>query len=380
MVQRELHQPPQEGESRGSRVLVCGSEQRPRPYRHHSGFSQQFDDRVDRRGNVVVAARGDVCRVVVWARFRRIRRRVFRSGLRFFFGRAKVGRGDGVGRDRGRRRRRRPRLPRHLKEGARVGRCRVAAARSPSLPFDRDVVEVLLRLGQEIVETVHLRPGVGQAAASLHHLVKVVVVFGLQRDEERNDRIPPIGSLRPHQIAAHFTLDHVTTRLAVHLLVAIHRLVITRFRRFERARVEYTDVPGEADDHQVLVEGGDGACSHRVSGVHQHFEPFAEAIDIELFVASRLRVAPQIELEQRGELRGRGGRDELAARIESAVLNEPMQSLRREVRDDPREGCRVQETREPLFHRFLIARRRFAVRGFRHGPAMIPVLPTKKQS
>ena len=241
-------------------------------------------------------------------------------------------------------------------------------------------MEVLLGCHQQIVEAADLRPGVGQAAASLHHRVKVVVVFGIERDEERDDRIPRPGSPCPHEIAAHFTLEHVTARLAVHHLVAIHRLVITRCSRFERARVEDAYVTGEADDHQMRVEGGDGACCHRVSGVHQHFEPFAEAIDIELFVASRLRVAPQIELEQRGELRGRGGRDELAARIESAVLNEPMQRLRREVRDDPREGCRVEETREPLFHRFLIARRRFAVRGFRHGPAMIPVLPAKKQS
>ncbi len=213
--------------------------------------------------------------------------------------------------------------------------------------------------------------------------MKVVVVLDIERDEERDDRIPRIGSLRPHQIAAHFTLEHVTARLAVHLLVAIHRLVIARFCRFERSRVEYTQVTGEADDHQVLVEGGDGACCHRVSGVHQHLEPFAEAIDIELDVASRasrLRVAPQIEIEQGGELRGRGRRDDLNARIESAVLNELMQRLRREMRDDPREEWRVEETREPIVHRAPIAGRRFAVLGCRHGPAMIPVLRGKKQS
>jgi hypothetical protein len=130
----------------------------------------------------------------------------------------------------------------------------------------------------------------------------------------------------------------------------------------------------------VLVEGGDGACCHRVSDVDQHFEPFAEAIDIELFVASRLRAAPQIEVEQGGELRGRGRRDELAARIESAVPNEPMQRLRREVRDDPREEWRVQETREPIVHRAPISGPRFAVRGCRHGPAMIPVLRANEQS
>ena len=265
-----------------------------------------------------------------------------RYGVRFFFGRAKVRRGDRVDRV--------LRLPRHLQEGTRVGRCRVALPRSPPLPFDRGVVKVLLRRPQQIVEAVDLRPGVGQAAASLHHRVKVVVVLGLERDEERDDRIPRIGSPRPHQIAAHFTLEPSHRRSFTHRLVTICRLVITLGGWFEDARVEYTQVTAEADDHEVRVEGGDGACRHRVSGVHQHFEPFAEAIDIELFVASRLRVAPQIEVEQGGELRGRRGRDELAARIESAVLNELMQRLRREVRDDPREEWRVQETREPTIH------------------------------
>ena len=101
--------------------------------------------------------------------------------------------------------------------------------------------------------------------------------------------------------------------------MTIDRLVITLGDWFEDARVEHTHVAGESDDHQVLVEGGDRSCGHRVSGVHQHFEPFAEAIDVELLVASRPRVTPQIEVEQGGELRGRRRRDELAARIESAV-------------------------------------------------------------
>jgi hypothetical protein len=133
----------------------------------------------------------------------------------------------------------------------------------------------------------------------------------------------------------------------------------------------------------VRVEGGDGTCGHRISAVHQHVEPFAEAIGIELFVfsrASRLRVAPQIEVEQGGELRGRGRRHDLNAGIESAVLNELMQRLRREVRDHPREQWRVQETREPMIHRVPVAGRRFAVRGCRHGSAMITVLRANKQS
>ena len=131
------------------------------------------------------------------------------------------------------------------------------------------------------------------------------------------------------------------------------------------------------------IEGGNGACGHRLSGVHQHIQPFAEAIGIELFVASRasrLRMAPQIEVEEGRELRGRGRGDEVAARLEAAVLNELMQRLRCEVRDDPRQAWRVQETREPTVHRAPVARRHSAVRDYCHGPAMIPVLRANKQS
>ena len=114
--------------------------------------------------------------------------------------------------------------------------------------------------------------------------------------------------------------------------------------------------------------------------MHQHFEPFAEAIDVELLVASRPRVTPQIEVEQGGELRGRRRRDELAAHIESAVPNELMQCLRREVWNDSRKERRIQQSRESMFDRAPVAGRPIAIRDFGHGPVMIPVLASNKQS
>jgi hypothetical protein len=101
-------------------------------------------------------------------------------------------------------------------------------------------------------------------------------------------------------------------------------------------------------------------------------EPFAEAIVVEQDVVSRAPrpVTPQIEVEQRGELRRRRRRDELAARIESAGQNELMQRLRREVRNNASQEWRIQQSRESMFD----------VRDFGHGPAMIPVLASNKQS
>ena len=143
---------------------------------------------------------------------------------------------------------------------------------------------------------------------------------------------------------------------------------------------------------------------HSVPGVHQQFEPFAEAVLIEPFVAPRLRVGPQIEVEHRRQLlRCRRG-DELSAGVESAVSNELMQGLGRKVRHDSREERRIEQARESIVGRNRCrgapdrpsAQRRRADRpryapgvvrfpaatahAFRHGPAMIPVSPSNKQS
>ncbi len=104
------------------------------------------------------------------------------------------------------------RLSRHLEEGARVGGRRVALLRSPALPFDRDVVEVLLRCQQQIVQAVDLRPGVGQAPAALHHGLEVVAVLGVERDQQRDDRVPRVGSPRTDDVAGHLTLERIAAR------------------------------------------------------------------------------------------------------------------------------------------------------------------------
>jgi hypothetical protein len=57
-----------------------------------------------------------------------------------------------------------------------------------------------------------------------------------------------------------------------------------------------------------------------------------------------------------------------------------MQRLGRQVRNDAREEWRIQQSREPMFDRASVARHRVAVRDFGHGPAMISVLASNKQS
>jgi hypothetical protein len=133
-------------------------------------------------------------------------------------------------------------------------------------------------------------------------------VLGVERDQQRDERVPRVGSSRTDDVAAYFTFDPAASRIMhrrvvhrrvdihrisfPHRLVTIRRLVITLGGGFEDARVEHTHVAGKSGDHQVLVEGGNRSCGQRATGVHQNFEPFAEAIDVEPMVASRPRVTP----------------------------------------------------------------------------------------
>jgi len=124
-----------------------------------------------------------------------------------------------------------------------------------------------------------------------------VVLLGIERDESVTIASHASALRARTRIAADFTLEHVSAGLAVHQLGAIHPLVVNRFRRFENARVEYTQVTAEADDHQLRVERSDGACSHRVSGVHQTSSQFAEAIDIDCLVAPAARTVAALDTQ-----------------------------------------------------------------------------------
>ena len=126
------------------------------------------------------------------------------------------------------------------------------------------------------------------------------------------------------------------------------------------------------------------------------FEPFAEAIRVELLVAARLSAPPQIEVEDRRQLRWCCRGDELSAGVESAVPNELMQRLWRKMRHESREVWRIEQAREGTSERARLVWRQvsLAQRGsgarwpgcaqgfgsaaattdaFRHGLAMIRV-------
>src|SRR5205814_8240035 len=75
-------------------------------------------------------------------------------------------------------------------------------------------------------------------------------------------------------------------------------------------------------------------------------EPDAETIGVERLVQARLVGAPQIKVEHLHQLPGRGQRDDLAAVLEAAALNEPVKDFGRQSSDDVREVRCVEDAIE----------------------------------
>ena len=196
------------------------------------------------------------------------------------------------------------------------------------------VMKQLFRLHQQVVEPVHLRRGVGQPSTLTHHGVKPVVMVGVEREEKRDNRVPGVSRDSTHEIAAHFTLG---TSVRGHVDVRW----FTIERQGDRRRVEHAHVAGKPGNDEVLVHGCDGLRGHGAARVHQQFQPFAEALRVETLVVAWLSASPQIEIEDTRQLRWCRRGDDLCTDIESAVHDELMQRLWREVRHDSREMGRI---------------------------------------
>ena len=79
---------------------------------------------------------------------------------------------------------------------------------------------------------------------------------------------------------------------------------------------------------------------------HQDFEPDAKTVAVELLVQARLVTPPQVEVEDGRQLSRRCQRHELAAILESAAVDDPVQHFGLEPRHDLCEVRRVQNAIE----------------------------------
>ena len=97
------------------------------------------------------------------------------------------------------------------------------------------------------------------------------------------------------------------------------------------------------EDDEVGIHLRHCVRRHRDAALDQHLEPQAKALRVERFVEPGLPRAPEVEIADRGQLAWGGEDQQLAARLEPAVLHHPMQHVRRQLRNNPGELRRVQQ-------------------------------------
>ena len=105
-------------------------------------------------------------------------------------------------------------------------------------------------------------------------------------------------------------------------------------------------------DHQIDVDLGECLRGDARAGFHQHLEPQAEPIGVELLVQAGPAGGPQVEIEDRRQLAGCRQRHELTAVFESTTLNDPMKHLGLQPRDDL---CEMRSLQNALEQRTAIA-------------------------
>jgi hypothetical protein len=104
----------------------------------------------------------------------------------------------------------------------------------------------------------------------------------------------------------------------------------------------------ESGDHEIGIDLRDLSRGDIGTQLHEHLEPHAEAIGVELLLESWLVAAPQVEVEDTCQLLWSRQRDELAAILQAATLNEPVKHLGRQSRNDVGQVRRVHDAGEQV--------------------------------
>jgi hypothetical protein len=97
---------------------------------------------------------------------------------------------------------------------------------------------------------------------------------------------------------------------------------------------------------EILVHRRKHRGSARRISIDHHFQPYGKAAGIELFVSARRRRPPQIEIENPRQLAGCRQCDQLAAVLESTMLDDAMEHFGLQPGNNVREMWRGQQTVE----------------------------------
>ena len=168
-------------------------------------------------------------------------------------------------------------------------------------------------------------------------------------DQDGDDGVPALTALRQDDVSTYFAAESVSERQAWRQIA---------FERDERRRGsvnEDADVLRETGGNEIDVDGGKRRRRSRDVRFHHHLEPQAEAPCIELLVTAGRNRPPQIEIEDTRELAWCGQCHQLAAVLESAVLNDAMKKLGLQLGNSVREVWRTDNTIDQPARTFALA-------------------------
>ena len=292
-----------------------------------------------------------------------------------------------------------PELSRHLEKRASLRRRHVSLLLPASFTVERQVEHDLLPVGEQVVQSIDLGPGVREAPAPAHHTMEVVVMLRVEGDRARRRSRPTSrcawprpGSRRPRNRAhrpgrePRPALLRPSTQRARpprgrRRARAARAPAITRSTSISASVCAATPAPDSISTSSQTPKRSASNCSSRPG----------------------LAGAPQVEIEDARQLAGCRQRHQLAAILESTALNDPVKHLGWQSRDDVREVRRVQnaieQTASAVCVQFrwslIFSARAFRTRqaaggpgfatatttiDFRHRPQMIPTPRCNKQS
>ena len=162
-----------------------------------------------------------------------------------------------------------------------------------------------------------------------------------ERRQHGDDGLPGVGAPGDSHVTS--DLAHEPVR-AVDLLRDL--LPIRRRVARDRPALEDAHVLCEPRRDDFGIHLREFPCCDISAGLSQYLEPHTETIRVELLVPARPRRTPEIQIEDALQLFGRRQGDELAAVFESASLNDTMDQLWLQSRDDIREVGRAQDAIE----------------------------------
>src|SRR6188472_4235243 len=159
-----------------------------------------------------------------------------------------------------------------------------------------------------------------------------------ERCQHGDDGLPGVGAPGDSHVTSDIAHESVRAGDLLRDLLPIRRRVAR-----DRPALEDAHVLCEPRRDDFGIHLRELPCCDISAGLSQYLEPHAETIRVELLVPARPRRTPEIQIEDTLQLFGCCQGDELAAVFEPALLNDTMDQLRLQLRDDAREVWRTQE-------------------------------------